>query len=189
MKKPVINLTAIERIDAMPLRKAVEYLKKELDDVANSRAREAALKREIDEYLATIDPADEKAVGLITAKKTQLDILPILITKKVRQLEDRALPALLAETEKFKIALVRFYESAYQATAEQLAEQFRVYFADPEKASHVALQADDCRAISVRIHEAASIPLTSQAPRLGHPQAVASLIQAAEQFLALASRA
>ncbi len=64
------------------------------------------------------------------------------------------------------------------------------YFADPKKALRVARETDDCWAINARITEAGHVYLPSQgAPRVTEAAAVNSLIQAAEQLLALASHA
>jgi hypothetical protein len=190
MKKTVINLTAIERIDAMPLRKAVEYLKKGRDEIDSARVREKLLKEEVEKFLATTDLDDEKSLQLVSGKKIQAEIIPNLIARVERNLNEKALPTLLAETDQFKSALLRFYQSAYDATAEQIAEQFRGYFSDPEKALRVARDTDDCWAINARIRQAGLIHIPTQgAPRVTEAAAVKNLIQSAEDLLAIAGRA
>lgn len=195
MKKPQINLTAIERIDAVPLRKAVEFLKKGVDEIAAARVRESNLKTEIDDYLSTINPDDEKAVGIVAAKKIQLEILPNLIARVERTLNEKALPTLMAETDKFRSELVRFYSAAFASTATQLADLFRPFFSMPfdgdrDPAREMAELSDDCRLIRSRIHNAESVQLPSQGvPSMAESGRVNSLIQAAETLLALAERA
>lgn len=195
MKKPTISLAAVERVDAVPLRKALELYRKATAEISSARTRETALRKEISGYLESIDVDDEKAVSLVGGKKIQLEILPNLIRKVERTLADQIAPSLLREADKFKSGLCHFYREAHAAVAAQLAEVFRAYFADRvaagdkvDRAVEIARQTDDCQAIAARLAEAGQIQLPDQ-PRSNNPAAWDNgVVGAAEQLLVLAEK-
>lgn len=196
MKKPVISLAAVERIDALPLRKALELHQKASAEIVAARQRETALAKEVGDYLAGIDPNDEKAVSLVAGKKIQQEVLPRLIAKVESQVADEMAPALLREADQFRGDLIRFYTEARETVAQQLAAIFRPFFSPQtnlageqvDRALEIARQSDDCVRVYARQHEAERISLPTQ-PRSNDPaRHDRELVEAARALLVLAER-
>lgn len=196
MKKPVISLSAIQRIDAEPLRKALDLHRKATSEITAARQREADLQLEVSSYLDSIDPGDEKAVSLVANKKVQAEVLPRLIAKVERQVADEITPALLREADTFRDSLRRFYAEAAETVAGQIAAIFRPFFApQPNRAGEVvdraldiARQTDDCLRIYERLEQVNRIALPDQ-PRSNNPtRHDAALVEAARHLLTLAEQ-
>ncbi|HEY4247824.1 MAG TPA: hypothetical protein VGM64_13295 [Lacunisphaera sp.] len=198
MKKPIINLAAIERIDAVPLRKALELHNKATKEIADARVREIALHKEIDDFLAKTSLDDEKGLQLVSGKKIQAEILPNLIRKLENTLENELAPSLLREAEKFQREMVRFYREAHQAVGTQLAEVFRPYF-EPrtnalngdkrDRAKEIAMQTDDCSQIEWRLSKTQGIQLPVNHVRSNAPEAFdRTLVGVAKELLEMAEK-
>jgi exonuclease VII small subunit len=63
MKKPVVDLTAIKRVDPVPLQKALETYKKAKSEVASARSRLVALQKEISDFLEGTNADDTECQG------------------------------------------------------------------------------------------------------------------------------
>jgi hypothetical protein len=173
-RRPKLDISAVNKVDAVPLRKALELHQKALAELAKGRARQDALNKEIADWMENTDPDDTERIQLISGKKIQADIIPGLIRRNEIQFTRDLSPALLSEADKFKSALRRFYEQANEAICVQVAEVLRPYFtirthANGEKhdrAMDFARQSDDCWGIHARLGRLESIRL-SDASRPG----------------------
>jgi hypothetical protein len=159
-RRPKLDISAVNKVDAVPLRKALEIHQKALAELEKGRARQAALNKEIEDWMANTDPDDEKRIQLISGKKIQADIIPGMIRRNELQFVRELSPALLREADKFKSELRRFYEQANEAIAVQVAEVLRPYFCvrttaingeKRDRALELARQSDDCWAVYERL--------------------------------------
>ncbi len=195
MKTVVINLTAIERINAVPLRQALDLYNKAVAGIALERERFAALKQEVSAFVADTNPSDAKRVGQITAKQMQLDMFPGFIARCEQQIGDTLIPALERHAEDFRAALVRFYNDAHEAAATQLADLFRPYFSHRvvvgdrrDTARDIALQSDLCQGIYDRREQAGGVRWSTSS-RSNNPESYdRDLAEAAQKLLNLASK-
>lgn len=169
MKKPQFNLAAIERVDATPLRKALEVYQKALSEIEKAKTRKIDLDKEVADWLENTDPDDEKRVQMIAGRKIQAEILPNLIKRVEDQIEEKLAPALATEIDKFQGGLCRFYRQAEDGIASQIAEIIRPFFARPlivvgdkvDRARDIALRSDDCVDVRERISRVESLRLPS----------------------------
>lgn len=196
-KIPKIDLSGIPRVNPEPLRQRLKTFRNHRAEIDNAKQRLAALKAEVEDFLDKIDPDDQKSLQAVSAKRLQLEILPRMIAKFERQLEEDMAPALLSETDNFKAGLVGFYGEAHAAFAAAYADLFRRYFsgtvdvsgARTDRVAVVALQTDDCREVLARKSEAESVRLPVHGPRSNNPVGFdRDICDAADALLALAER-
>lgn len=196
-RRPKLDISAVNKVDAVPLRQALAIHQKTLAELAKARARKEALDKEIENWMANTDPDDAERIHLISGKKIQADILPGMIRRLENQLMSEISPALVREADNFKGEVRRFYEQAQEAIAVQVAEIIRPYFSTitehngdkRDRALGLARSCDDCWAVSARAERLGRIYISDQ-PRPGNFDAGANydrnLAEAATALLMLA---
>lgn len=90
MKKP----------EAGPLKKALADVKKTESDISDAKKQQIAVQKEVDDYLAGVDPNDAPAIKIVSAKKTMLETFPCFIERAEQRLE-ALVPDLEGECERF----------------------------------------------------------------------------------------
>jgi hypothetical protein len=121
MKKITINLAATERVNAVTLQRALEIYKQSVSEMAKHRQTFAALQKEVADFLETTNPTDIKRLQIIQGKQMQLDMFPNFLARCERQIGEQIVPALARHTDEFKTSLCRFYSTAHDAAATQIA--------------------------------------------------------------------
>ena len=191
-----MNLAALDKVDDKPLRKSLEVMRTAWREIDDAKVRLSALEKEVAEFLEQADPDDAQALHIASAKRMQIEIIPRLIAKVERNLENDIEPAMVRNLDRFRSALREFYEQAFDVTAEELAKFFKPYFSGQiehgngvvDRALFVARQSDDCRELLKRQHEISDIRIPvshrSNAPQ-AHDRA---LCGAAMELLELAAR-
>lgn len=199
-RRPKLDISGINKVDAVPLRQALALQQKAIAEIAKAKERQAALEKEVAEWMENTDPDDANRIQLISGKKIQVDIMPGLIRRHEITLDRELTPTLVREADRFRGNLRRFYEQASEAVAAQVAEVLRPYFSiqqhgngeKRDRALDMARQADDCFAISMRIERVNSIQISDQ-PRPSFPEAAArydsDLAESATALLMLAEEA
>jgi len=195
MKKFLVDLTAIKRVDPVPLRKALETYKKAKSEVAGGKGRLLAIQKEIDDFLAGTNADDTERLQIISAKQLQVQILPNLIRRVEKQIDSDLFRALLKEAHQFQHAIIDFYSSAANETARQIATYFRPFISQEGVALDVALRfSDDCKVVGGRIGAAQAITLPNELmgrssySERDKESIDREIIEAAVQLLALASK-
>lgn len=196
-RRPKLDISGISKVDAVPLRKALELQQKAISEIAKAKDRQAALEKEVGDWMENTDPDDAARIQLISGKKIQVDIMPGLIRRHEITLDRELTPTLIREADKFRSNLRRFYEQASEAVAAQVAEVLRPYFSiqverngeKRDRAIALASQSDDCFVLSSRIHRVDSFRISDQ-PRPSDPVLAAcydrNLAETAAALLALA---
>lgn len=197
-RRPKLNISAVNKVDAVPLRKALELQQRALAEIAKGKERLAALEKEIAEWMETTNPDDMERIQLISGKKIQADILPGMIRRMEGQLGSEITENLRRQADLFRDNLRRFYEQANEVVAGQVADVLRPYFSPTtqvngdkhDRALDLARQSDDCAGIHARIRRVESVRLSDQ-PRWNHDATAAAtydrnLAEAATELLMLA---
>lgn len=156
MKKRIIDLQATRRVDVIPIRKALETVKKAHAEIDNAKLRCKKVQEEIDLFLATHDDPDaEKTIQTVIAKKMQVEIIPNLVARIEKNLESELVPNLERQIDKLKTDLKGFFTDVETAIVDQLEPVFRPYFeSEPDapinRARTIAYQTDDALEASGR---------------------------------------
>ncbi len=79
-------------------------------------AQQAAVKKEVADYIATLEPDDEEGLQLVSAKRTQLDIFPHSIKRLDAKIESLREPLISVATE---------FENGLKTELRALAERRR----------------------------------------------------------------
>lgn len=198
-RRPKLDISAVNKVDAVPLRKALEIQQKAIAEIAKAKERLVALEKEIADWMETTSPDDMERIQLISGKKIQADILPGMIRKMETQLGGDITDNLRRQADIFRGNLRRFYEQAGEVVAGQVADVLRPYFSattnerngeELDRALSLARQSDDCAAISARVRRAERVMITDQ-PRWNHDATASAaydrtLAEAATALLMLA---
>ena len=200
-RRPKLDISGVSKVDAVPLRKALELQQKAIAEIAKAKERQTALQKEVADWMENTDPDDAGRIQLISGKKIQVDLMPGLIRRHEILLDRELTPTLVREADKFRDNLRRFYEQANEAVAAQVAEVLRPYFSiqmerngeKRDRALNMARQSDDCFALSSRIERVNSIRISDQPRPSHHPEHAArfdcDLAQSATALLMLAEEA
>ena len=195
MKKPPISLAAIARIDAGPLLKALEIYQKAAGEIVSARFRLGRLKKEIDGFLEKTDPDDEKALSEIAGKRIQMEIIPDLIAKIERTIDEKLLPSVEKEFDRFQRRLIEYYTETRNSYAGQLAEMLRPFYSDITRAGdrvdfalELALQSDDCNELFLRCEAAQRITRPSSRSLVSIERDGKAICEATEKLVTLAKQ-
>lgn len=171
-RRPKLDISAVKKVDAVPLRKAIELHEKALSEIEKAKARKEALDKEVAEWMDNTDPDDTERINLIAGRRIQAEVIPGLVRRMEQQIERELSPKLIEEADKFRSALSRFYGAARKAVAEQLSQVLLPYFERRQQAflrdgaeggfgMHLALQSDDCLEITERLEAVRMVQLPS----------------------------
>lgn len=108
----------MSKIDTKALEKALKKVSANTAEIARTIQRKKDLEIEVTNYLASIDPEDEKSLLLISMRRTQLEVLPSF-TQRARDKHPALMDTLFAEIGAMETAL-----------EEADTESFRVYEAE-----------------------------------------------------------
>lgn len=131
----------MQKIDPAPLRKAIGAVKKSAADIQAARERETAISKEIDEFMDTVNAADEQAAKIVGSKRMMLGMMPHII-KKLEKAYEATIDQLVHESDSVYQQFQRAAQAEHGELMERIAGVLRPFCHSMERALAVAAQCD-----------------------------------------------
>lgn len=147
------------------LKTALAAFEKILSDIAENRALQAKIQKEVDDYLATVDPRDTEALSVVSAKRTQLEILPNWLRRSEEKAQELGRTLILC-IEAFPPLIDAQAEAEIEPRLAAVARSIRPWF--PDTAAENGSVIDNARQLAWRSPFVIEVTMQAERSRVSH---------------------